>query len=632
MSGHHRKVHPTPEGATRWTGGFWGERFERCHAQMIPSMREAMEQGGNGARLANFRIAAGLEEGEHEGNNWSDGDVYKWLEAMAHVYAVTEDAELEGQMDELVDLFARSQDDDGYLCTQVQLNPEKERWGDRGYHELYNMGHLMTAASVHHEATGKRAFLEVAVKLAEYLYATFQPRPVELAHFGWNPSNIMGLVDLYHAAREERYLELAGIFVDMRGSQPGGSDQNQFRVPLREETEAVGHAVTAGYLWCGAADVYAETGEAALWEALDRIWRDVVERRMYITGAIGALHRGTSKRGDLVWEAFGLDYQLPSATAYTETCANISNAMWNRRMLGLTGEAKYADVMETVLYNSMLSGTNLEGTRFCYTNVLRWYGEEHELHSNDMKERSFTAHCYCCPPNVVRTIASLHNWAYGLSDDGVWVHLYGESRLDTELPSGGRIVLRQETEYPWAGDVRLTVEEAPGEALALRVRIPGWAEGASIEVNGERAEAEPGTYATLRRRWSAGDVVALHLPLTVRLMTAHHKVEEARNQLAVMRGPLVYCVEECDLPEGVGVEDVHLPRDVEITPVHVSELLGGVTVLEGEGRKAVDDEQGDALYRSAAKMALEPVAIRMIPYYAWWNRGNHPMSVWLPRA
>ena len=630
-SSPHRKVHPTPPGAARWTGGLWGERFDRCHTQMIPSMREAMEQPGNGARLSNLRVAAGLEEGKHEGNNWSDGDVCKWLEAMAHVYAVTQDPDLDRQMDELIELFARSQDDDGYLCTQVQLNPHKERWGDRVYHELYNMGHLMTAATVHHAATGKRSFLDVAVKLAEYLYATFQPRPPELAHFGWNPSNIMGLVDLYHATGEPRYLELAGIFVDMRGSRPGGSDQNQFRVPLREETEAVGHAVTAGYLWCGAADVYAETGEEALWEALDRIWHDVVERRMYITGAIGALHWGASKRRDLVWEAFGLDYQLPGATAYNETCANISNAMWNRRMLSLTGDAKYADLMERVLHNSMLSGTNLDGTRFCYTNVLRWYGDEHELHSNDMKERSFVTHCYCCPPNVVRTLAGLHDWAYGLSDDGVWVHLYGNSRLDTEVP-GGRITLSQETDYPWSGDVKLTVGQAPGQPFALMLRIPGWAEGASIRINGRRADADaaPGTYAAVQRTWSAGDVVELRLPLAARLIAAHHKVEEARNHLAVMRGPLVYCLEECDLPEGVGVEDVYLPRDVELMPTHVPDLLGGVTVLDAEARKAVGGEPDGALYRTAGAAAFEPLPIRLIPYYAWWNRGNHPMSVWLP--
>jgi DUF1680 family protein len=249
-----------------------------------------------------------------------------------------------------------------------------------------------------------------------------------------------------------------------------------------------------------------------------------------------------------------------------------------------------------------------------------------------MRERSFTTHCYCCPPNVVRTIASLHNWAYGLSDEGVWVHLYGDSRLDAELPGGGRIVLRQETEYPWEEDVRLTVEDAPEGALALMLRIPGWAEGASIGINGQcgDVEAVPGRYAALRRQWQAGDVVDLHLPLRARLMTAHHKVEEARNQVAVMRGPLVYCIEECDLPQGVGVEDVYLPRDVAMRAVHVRDLLGGVTVLEAEARRAAAGRGEDALYRTAGTMALEPAAIRMIPYYAWWNRGNHPMSVWLP--
>jgi len=347
-------------GSVLWTKGFWAEKFELCKNVIILSMRRAMDVPENGAVFKNFAIAAGLEEGEHLGTDWSDGDCYKWLEAVVHVYGVTGDEELDRIMDESIEVISKAQDPDGYICTQIQLT-DKERWQERRHHELYNMGHLMTAACVHHRVTGRDNFLNIAKRLGDYLYKVFQPRPPELAHYGWNPSNIMGLVDLHRVTGDSRYLELAGIFVDMRGSAPGGDDQNQNRVPLRNETEAVGHAVTATYLYCGAADVHAETGEEALLDALGCIWNDVTGRKMYITGGVGPLHQGVSKRRDPVHEAFGLEYQLPNATAYNETCANIGNAMWNWRMLGITGEAKYADIMEQVVYNSMLSAVTING-------------------------------------------------------------------------------------------------------------------------------------------------------------------------------------------------------------------------------------------------------------------------------
>lgn len=337
----HARIQPLPMTAARWSEGFWHERFELCRHTVLPGMREALLDPSNAARLSNFVVGAGLEAGEHVGVNWSDGDCYKWIEAMAHVYALTGDPDLDAEMDHWIGLIAETQDTDGYINTQVQLKPERKRWGQRIYHELYNMGHLMTAACVHHAATGKRGFLDVAVRLADYLYGVFQPRPEELAHFGFNPSNIMGLVDLYRATGEPRHLELAGIFVDMRGSRPWATqqwgrvwgddphpgDQNQDRVALRKETEAVGHAVTAAYLYCGATDVAAEMGEGELIEALERIWRDVTRRKLYLTGGIGAYHHGISPRGDMVHEAFGRDYELPSASAYNETCANIGQAI-----------------------------------------------------------------------------------------------------------------------------------------------------------------------------------------------------------------------------------------------------------------------------------------------------------------
>ncbi len=646
--GPHRRLQPTAMAAARWTDGFWADRFRLCDETVIWKMKEALEHPDNSACLSNFRVGAGLEEGAHRGTNWSDGDCYKWLEAMAHVYAVTGSPELDHELDYWIELIGKTQAEDGYLSTQTQLNPAKQRWARPQLHELYNFGHLLTAASVHRWATGKTNFVAIARKAADYLYELFRPRPEALAHFGFNPSNIMGAVDLYRATGEPRYLELAGIFVDLRGSRPeagwaGGSsawgdggylgDQNQDRVPLREETQAVGHAVTATYLYCGAADVVAETGEAALAEALDRIWHDVVERRMYITGALGPYHHGVSPRRDMVHEAFGRVYELPNATAYNETCANIGNAMWNKRMLELTGEARFADVMELVLYNSAISTMDLDGTRFCYTNPLSRSGWTPEL-SQDSAQRWPTFHCYCCPPQVARTLAQTHEWAYSVSDRGVWVNLYGGNALETDVPGVGAVKLTQVTDYPWDGKTTITVDHSPADLWALHLRIPGWAASAIIAVNGDAAgvAVEPGTYAALERTWQAGDRITLELPLRPRLMLAHPEVEEAHNQIAVMYGPTVYCLEAADLPAGVRVHEVHLPRDIVLTPRHDPALLGGVTVLEGLACRRTNPDWTGKLYAELPAEADEPLPIRLIPYYAWLNRGKHEMRVWLPLA
>ncbi|MBM3500895.1 MAG: glycoside hydrolase family 127 protein, partial [Armatimonadetes bacterium] len=464
----HGRVRPAATGAVRWADGFWAERFRTCRETMLPSMRQALDEPENAAVLANFAVGAGQRDGQHRGTFWSDGDCYKYVQALAHVFEVTRDEALDREMDEIIEAIRGAQEPDGYLNTQIQLT-DKERWTNKIHHELYNLGHLLTAGSVHHRVTGKDTLLDVARRAADYLHELFAPRPPELAHFGFNPSQIMGLVDLYRETGEPRYLELAGVFVDMRGSRPWPwdlaglaalgdaivGDQCQDRVPLREEAQAVGHAVTATYLWAGAADVCAEAGDETLLAALQRIWENVVTRRMYVTGAVGPQHHGVSTRDDKVHEAFAGDWELPNRTAYNETCANIGNAMWNRRMLELTGDAKHADVMERVLYNSLLSATDIQGTRFCYTNPLARGPRDLPLLSNDSSERWFTWKCYCCPPSVARTLASLHEWAYGVSDEGLWVHLYGGNRVEAELATGSRVVLAQTTEYPWAGEVRL---------------------------------------------------------------------------------------------------------------------------------------------------------------------------------
>ena len=628
----------------RWTSGFWADRWEMDRRVTIPTMKQVMELPDNSATFHNLRVAAGELKGKFVGNNWSDGDCYKWIEAAASVYSLNQDPELDRQMDEAIAVIAKAQAPDGYISTQIQLT-DKGRWTNLSHHELYNMGHLITAACIHHRVTGKKNFLNIARKAADYLYTVFEPRPKALAHFCTNPANIMGVAELYRTTGDQKYLRLADIFVTMRGSQPGGSDENQAQISLRREKEAVGHAVKAAYLWCGAADVCAETGERALFDALEGLWNDVTSCKMYITGGTAALHHGEShgvklkRRHTHVHEAFGAPYQLPNRMAYNETCANIANAMWSWRMLLLTGEAKYADVMERVFYNSMLSAIGLDGKSYFYTNPLRRCGEDVPIVGQDSRVRflnttpaSPPVDCFCCPSNLARTIAQLHTYAYGMSPDTVWIHLYGAGRLDTQLPGGDAIQLTQTTDYPWDGKISIRIGKAPAKAMALRLRIPGWVEQPVMKINGQvSGEAlKPGSYSEIRRGWKTGDVVELELPMPAVLMESHPLVEETRNQVALMRGPLVYCLEDKDLPPGIAIENVRIDRDAKWTVRHEANLLHGVTVLETQARAVAQTKDATALYRRVPTVKDDGFLLRLIPYYAWCNRGVSEMTVWLP--
>lgn len=635
----YNKLQPLEHDAVEWKDGFWGRLHRLCRETILPRMREALDEPDNGAVFSNFYFAAGLQAGQRKGTMWSDGDCYKYMEACTHIYGITKEQSILDHLDPLIEVIAAAQEDDGYISTPMQLSADKERWTNLHDHELYNMGHLLTAASVHHRISGQNNFLRIAIKLADYLHDVFVPCPPELAHFGFNPSNTMGAVDLYRVTGDAKYLELAQTFVDMRGSRPGGKDLNQSLVALREEKRAVGHAVTAGYLYCGATDVYAETGEGELLNALQRIWDNAVLSKMYITGGTSAQHHGASQRPEFggqssaVHEAFGYEYSLPNATAYNETCANIANAMWNWRLLNLSGDAKYADIVELVLYNSMLSSMSLDGIRFCYTNPLRWYGAAHPLLSQDTYERWRLLYCYCCPTNTARTIALLHNWIYSISDEGLWAHLYGSSSVTTTLADGAEIALTQETEYPWDDVVRITIDAAPAHEVALMLRIPAWCDAAGLRVNGDACEAPltPGSYIEQKRVWQTGDVIELSLPMRPRMIKAHPKAEEIRNHVAVMRGPIVYCLEGMDLPDGVSILDVYAPDDMRLRASQEDDLLGGVVAIKGVARHITERNGSTALYLEAGNEREADLDVTMIPYYAWNNRGIDEMTVWLPR-
>lgn len=629
-----------------WTEGFWADRWACCRDVMVPNMWRLISDPEISHIWENFLVAAGLKEGRFRGPRWQDGDLYKWLEAAAWVFGISRDGELDARMDEVIAMIARVQLPDGYIHTPViiahdRLGQDAAPFQDRMDFEMYNMGHLMTAACAHHEATGKRTLLDVAEKAAEFLAETFAAPTAGLARNAVCPSHYMGLVDLYRTTGKREYLELAVKLVEMRALMDGGGDDNQDRIPFRQQTVALGHAVRANYLFAGVADVFSETGDATLLPPLEAVWQSVILHKMHITGGCGALYDGASPDGakdqkviTRVHQAYGREYQLPNLTAHNETCANIGNALWNWRMLRLTGEGRFADVVERVLYNSMLSGISLDGRRFFYSNPLRRVADmPFELRWSRTREPFIS--CFCCPPNVVRTIAQASRLAYSVSPEGVWVNLYGGNVLDTQLADGSRVKLRQETGYPWDGQIKITVEAGPKKAFDVMLRVPGWAEGASVEVNGRAGgqKVAPGEYLRLERTWSAGDVVTLDLPMPARLVEANPLVEEARGQVAVMRGPVVYCLESADLPKGVRLDDVVIPRDIQLRVVPAKDLvglMGGIVALEGEVLAGEGCDWSGALYRPVRGKEVRRVGIRLVPYFAWDNRGMGEMAVWLP--
>ena len=430
---------------------------------------------------------------------WNDGDFYKFLEAVCAVYAVTRDPQLANILDQSVDAISRAQRNDGYLHTPVLIRARNgdaiaQPFQDRNHFEMYNMGHLMTAACLHHRVTGNDRFLSVARKTADFLCEAFREPSPELARNAVCPSHYMGLVELYRTTREPRYLELASKLFAMRSLVKDGGDDNQDRIPFAEQREAVGHAVRANYLCAGAADLFLETGDQNLRTPLEAIWRNVTEKKMYITGGCGALYDGASPDGSSdqqqitrVHQAYGRNYQLPNVTAHNETCAAVGSVLWNWRMFLATGEARYVDVLERALYNAVLSGVSLDGTDYFYVNPLRQI-EPLPVPLRWSRTRVPFVTSYCCPPNVLRTIAEVNAYVYGKTDDAIWVNLYGGSKLTTTL-AGKPLELTQQTNYPWDGHVRLTIGSCPESEFAIRLRIPGWAESGSIRINSTPANS-----------------------------------------------------------------------------------------------------------------------------------------------
>lgn len=614
---------------------FWLPKIEINRTVTIPTSFKKCEETG---RVQNFVLAAKKEGKFLTTFPFDDTDIYKIIEGASFSMTVHPDPALDRYVDSLIAIVAKAQEPDGYLYTARTIDPQhpqawagKERWVNESVlsHELYNSGHLFEAAAAHYLATGKRNFLDIALKNADLLVKTFGPGKRNDAP-GHEIVEI-GLVRLYRITKEQKYLDLAKFFIDCRGKN---NDPKKFysqdHKPVVQQDEAVGHAVRAGYLYSGIADVAALTGDKAYIDAIDKIWENMVSKKFYITGGIGARHEG---------EAFGSNYELPNLTAYNETCAAIANVYWNYRMFLLHGDAKYIDVMERSLYNNVISGVGMDGKTFFYPNPLSC-----DLHYNFNADNTITRQpwfdCSCCPTNLCRFIASVPGYIYAQKENNVFVNLFITSKTSIQLPAKNMVAIAQKTNYPWDGNVSISVNPAKKAAFTLNLRIPGWAENkpvpsdlysyanpstetVTIKINGKPATytTENG-YAKLSREWKKGDVIEYILPMDIHRVEANQNVKDDEGKVALERGPIVYCLEGVDNPESY--DRFVLPDDAKLSFVTDDKKLNGTYELTGEGVQF--SVSNDGLSVQSKKQPFTA-----IPYYQWCNRGKSTMEVWIPR-
>jgi len=629
---HDYPFRPVPFTAVHLDDIFWAPRLETNRVVTIPYAFGKCEESG---RMDNFERAAAVLRGENIANRklpgfpFDDTDPYKVLEGASYALAVQPDPKMSAYLDHLISLFAAAQEPDGYLYTIRTIDPQHpnnwdgpKRWlnDPQQSHELYDAGHLFEAAAAHYQATGETNLLNVALKEANLLCQVFGPGPNQLHLWPGHEIVEMGLAKLYRVTGDRRYLDLAKYFIDVRGSHPGGDDYHQSRIPPVDQTEAVGHAVRAGYLYCGMADVAALTGDKSYVHAIDTIWDNVVGKKLYITGGIGSVPR---------IEGFGPDYSLPNRTAYCETCAAVANDFWNARLFELHGDAKYVDVFERTLFNGLLSGVSLDGTTFFYPNVLE---------SDGTQERSPWFGCACCPGNITRFLPSVPGYVYAQQGKTIYVNLYAGGTADIKLDNGQAIKLTQETRYPWDGAVRITVAPDRKSSFTIAVRVPGWArnepvpgdlyrfadtntERVTLNVNGKAVplKIENG-YVRLNHSWKPGDVIQLNLPMPVRRVVANEKVKADVGRVALQRGPIVFCAEWPDNPVGK-VRNLLLPDDQPLTAQFEPHLLNGVETITGKAFNVTNDADG--------KIVKTEQEFKAIPYFAWANRGKGEMEVWL---
>lgn len=603
--------------------------METNRAVTIPHAFKKCEEN---SRLDNFALAGGLIRGEHKGYYpFDDTDVYKTLEGASYALMLKKDPRLEAYLDSIITLIDAAQEEDGYLYTARTNNADylknwfgDKRWGKlSASHELYNAGHLFEAAAAHYQATGKRNLLEVALKFADLIDNCFGPDSLQKP-----PGHQvieMGLVKLYRVTGEQKYLDLAKFFLDVRGKPLNGrklrGEYNQDHKPVLEQKEAVGHAVRAGYMYAGIADVAMLTGDHSYITAIDRLWQNVAGKKLYLTGGIG-------QKGEN--EGFAGNFELPNMSAYNETCASIANIYWNHRLFLLHGDARYIDVMERTLYNAFLSGVSLDGKHFFYPNPLASVGQH---------QRQEWFGCACCPGNVTRFMASVPGYMYAVQDDKLYINLYASGTADVEI-EGQQVQIIQKTDYPWEGRINLQIKpENPGTRFSIQLRIPGWSRGKPIDtdlyrfrnrepediqltVNGSvrKIKVKKG-YTRIEQEWNPDDEIILDLPMTVHRVLAHHSVEADRHRVAMQRGPMVFCVEWPEVDDG-HVHNLLLPDDTKFTVKFRPDLLDGVQTVESVATAFYEDDEG---IRTVNK------PFTAIPYYGWAHRGPGEMAVWLAR-
>jgi DUF1680 family protein len=588
---------------------FWSPKVETNRTATIEANLHQCEVTG---RIKNFAVAGKLTPGKHEGALFNDSDVYKMIEGIAYSLSTHPDAKLEERTDAIIDQIAAAQQPDGYLNTYYTLVEPNARWQNIQYgHELYCVGHLLEAAAAYQQATGKSKLLDVAKRFADHICRTFGEglkcdtcghEEIELA-----------LVKLWRATGDRKYLEQAQYFLDVRGRGDLRRLFGQYAQddkPIRQQTEVAGHAVRAMYLYAAMADVAAVTGDDELLASLDRIWHDVVERKMYLTGGIGPSAHN---------EGFTVAYDLPNDSAYAETCAAIGMALWNHRLLLMTGDGKYADVLEREVYNGLLSGVSLSGDRFFYVNPLGSKGNHHRVPWFD---------CSCCPTNIVRYIPGMGERAFATRGDELWTVLYFGNEATVQL-AGGDLTVREETCYPWEGEVKLTLSPEKAMAFELKLRVPGWCRRATVQVNDRIVNVAPERgYVTVSRTWQPGDAVTLSLDMPVERVYADPQVKADVGRVAIQRGPVVYCLEGVD-NEGQ-VRNLVLPREAKLEATFEPNLLGGVVVVRGDAVRVGGEAPDDAAAANARP--LNKVKFQAVPYYAWDNRAPGQMVVWLPES
>jgi DUF1680 family protein len=622
----YAKLHNIPVHTVTITQGFWGARREINVNSSIPSMEKLLEANG---RMDNYLRLAGKSDAPQRGPVYSDSDVYKWTEAAGFALQSGDRPDLRALTEKIIAEVVAVQEPSGYLNTYYvkerakdRMEPDVQRTG----HELYNLGHMIQGAIAYYRATGDRTLLDAGIRFVDgYLLPNFGAAADKKPIFSGHPEIELALIELYRTTGDKRHLELAGYILkgDERMKFPKRSYVYNFcGIPFTSRTHLEGHAVRAMYACSGATDYYMETGDPAYWKTLNVLWEDLVTDQMYVTGGVGARSSG---------EAFGEAYELPNFTAYGESCAAIGNMMWNWRMLAATGDAKYADVVERALYNGINSGMSLDGTLYCYRNPLGFDPSGGDQIRHPWYDTT------CCPPNLERTFASLPGYFYSTSKDGLYVHLYDNSQLDWHLEDGTALKVVQKTNYPWDGAVDISVAPGRPTDFTFYLRIPGWSNGTQVTVNGKPVSgATAGQYLAVRRRWTSGDAISVKFGMTPQVLEADRRVVDDYGRVAVQRGPLVYCLEQLDQPEGTALFDVALDlrqnSPAQFREEFKGDVLGGIMVLKHMGAAYEKSGESSKLYSpyTANGSKNRAVELRFIPYYAWANRAATPMQVWTP--